>query len=86
MSKVGLEIKRKIDENNKLIESLVTPNIFTLNNTVAELLKENEKIEITTSTGRKEVVETGKPQGRGAAGKKVIYLKANETITEVHSV
>lgn len=42
MSKVGLEIKKKIDENNKLIESLVTPNIFTLNNTVAELLKENE--------------------------------------------
>ena len=39
MLKVGLEIKRKIDENNKLIESLVTPNIFTLNNTVAELLK-----------------------------------------------
>lgn len=42
MSKVGLEIKRKIDENNKLIESLISPNIFTLNNTVAELLKENE--------------------------------------------
>lgn len=42
MSKVGLEIKKKIDENNKLIESLISPNIFTLNNTVAELLKENE--------------------------------------------
>ena len=51
-----------------------------------KLLKENEKIEITTSAGRKEVVEVGKPQGRGAAGKKVIYLKTNETITEVHSV
>ena len=42
MSQLGLDIKKKIDDNNKLIESLVTPNVFTLNNTVAELLKENE--------------------------------------------
>lgn len=51
-----------------------------------KLLHENEKIEITTSTGRKEIVEPGKPQGRGSAGKKIITLKGDETITEVHSV
>lgn len=51
-----------------------------------KLLKEGEKIEITTSAGRKETIDPGKPQGRGAAGKKVIYLKKDETITEVHSV
>lgn len=51
-----------------------------------KLLKEGEKIEITTSAGRKEIVDPGKPQGRGAAGKKVIYLKKDEIITEVHSV
>ena len=51
-----------------------------------KLLNENEKIEITTSTGRKEIIEPGKPQGRGSAGKKVISLKKDETITEVHSV
>lgn len=42
MLQLGLDIKKKIDDNNKLIESLVTPNVFTLNNTVAELLRENE--------------------------------------------
>lgn len=42
MLQLGLDIKKKIDKNNTLIESLVTPNVFTLNNTVAELLKENE--------------------------------------------
>lgn len=51
-----------------------------------KLLKEGEKIEITTSAGRKETIDPGKPQGRGAAGKKLIYLKKDETITEVHSV
>lgn len=40
-----LEIKEKIDQNNKLIESLFTPNVFTLNNTVAALLKENEELQ-----------------------------------------
>ena len=35
-------IKEKIDENNKIIESLMTPNQFTLNNTIAKLLKEND--------------------------------------------
>ena len=41
----GLEIKRKIDENNKIIESLMTPNIFSLNNTIAELLSENRELQ-----------------------------------------
>lgn len=36
------EIKRQIDTNNKIIESMLSPNVFTLNNTVAQLLKENE--------------------------------------------
>ena len=40
-----LEIKKRIDENNKIIESLMTPNVFTLNNTIAELLAENEKLQ-----------------------------------------
>jgi hypothetical protein len=40
-----LEIKRRIEENNKLIESLMTPNVFTLNNTVAELLAENKALQ-----------------------------------------
>ena len=41
----GLEIKTKIDENNKIIESLLTPNQFTLNNTIAKLLEENQKLQ-----------------------------------------
>lgn len=40
-----LEIKKRIEENNKIIESLMTPNIFTLNNTIAELLTENKKLQ-----------------------------------------
>lgn len=50
-----------------------------------KLINSGEKIEITTSAGRTETVVPDKAQGRGAAGKKVIYLKAKETITEVHS-
>lgn len=45
MSKNGLKIKQKIDENNKIIETLLTPNQFTLNNTIAELLKENQQLQ-----------------------------------------
>lgn len=41
----NLEIKQKIDENNSIIEQLVTPNKFTLNNTVAKLLEENKKFQ-----------------------------------------
>lgn len=42
---LGIDIKKKIDENNKIIEALITPNIFTLNNTVSQLLSENEKLQ-----------------------------------------
>ena len=45
MSKKELEIKQRIDENNKIIEALLTPNQFTLNNTVAKLLKENQQLQ-----------------------------------------
>ena len=50
-----------------------------------KLLSEGQKIEIITNQ-RKEVIEPGKPQGRGAGGKKVIGLKKGEEIIEVHSV
>lgn len=41
----GFEIKRKIDCNNQLIEQLLTPNQFTLNNTIAKILEENQKLQ-----------------------------------------
>lgn len=40
MSIAGLEIKKQIDLNNQLIEKALTPNQFTLNNTVAALMTE----------------------------------------------
>lgn len=45
MSKLGLEIKEQIDRNNGLIEKFLTPNQFTLNNTVSQLLGENAKLQ-----------------------------------------
>lgn len=39
----GFDVKRKIDANNALIEKLMTPNQYTLNNTIRDLLKENEE-------------------------------------------
>ena len=50
-----------------------------------KLLDTGHKIEITTNK-RTETIVPGKPQGRGSAGKKVIGLKKDEFITEVHSV
>lgn len=41
----NLEIKKKIDSNNKLIEELLSPNQFTLNNTIANILKENKELQ-----------------------------------------
>lgn len=41
----NLEIKNKIDINNKVIQSLLTPSEFTLNNTVRDLLAENELLQ-----------------------------------------
>ena len=40
-----LEINKEINENNRLIESLMQPNIFTLNNSVATLLKRNQELQ-----------------------------------------
>lgn len=39
------EIREKIDNNNRIIESMLRPNFFTLNNIVADLLKENESLQ-----------------------------------------
>ena len=50
-----------------------------------KLLNKDQKIEITTES-RTEVITPSKPQGRGAAGKKIIWLKKGESITEVHSI
>lgn len=50
-----------------------------------KLLSDGQKIEITTNN-RKEVINPGKPLGRGSAGKKIIGLKKGEEITEVHSI
>lgn len=41
----GLEIRQKIDENNKIIENILAPNQFTLNNTISKLLKENRQLQ-----------------------------------------
>ena len=42
---LGKDIKMQIDYNNQMIESLLSPNKFTLNNTVARLLKENDELQ-----------------------------------------
>lgn len=41
----NLEIKQKIDNNNSLIEQILSPNRFTLNTVVAELLAENRRLQ-----------------------------------------
>jgi hypothetical protein len=41
----NLEIKQKIDENNKIIETLLNPNMFTLNNVIKDLLIENGELQ-----------------------------------------
>lgn len=41
----NLEIKKKIDLNNGIIEKLLNPNQFTLNNTIKDLLKENDELQ-----------------------------------------
>lgn len=40
------EIKDKIDFNNQLIESLLKPDFFVLNQQVFSLLKENEALRL----------------------------------------
>ena len=39
------EIKRKIDENNKVIQEITSSNLFVLNNAVAKLLAENRELQ-----------------------------------------
>jgi hypothetical protein len=41
----NLEIKEAIDRNNKLIESLLNPSMFTLNNSIRDLLAENAELQ-----------------------------------------
>jgi hypothetical protein len=41
----NLEIKQKIDTNNHTIEMLLSPSEFTLNNTIRDLLKENDELQ-----------------------------------------
>ena len=41
----NLEIKEKIDANNKLIETLLNPGTFALNNTIKDLLIENDTLQ-----------------------------------------
>lgn len=41
----NLQIKEKIDSNNAIIANILSPNIFTLNSTVANLLEENRKLQ-----------------------------------------
>lgn len=40
----NLEIKQKIDLNNQIIRDLCSPNQFTLNNAISDLIKENMKL------------------------------------------
>lgn len=41
----GPEIRNRIDYNNKVIGELMTPNFFTLNNAIADLLTENRQLQ-----------------------------------------
>ena len=41
----NLEIKEKIDINNKIIETILSPSEFTLNNTVRDLIAENAELQ-----------------------------------------
>lgn len=40
-----MKIRRKIDENNKIIRESFSPNQFTLNNIIANLLAENRELQ-----------------------------------------
>lgn len=39
------EIRIKIDKNNALMEKVLRPNTFTLNNIVSDCLEENRKLQ-----------------------------------------
>lgn len=40
-----LQIKERIDANNRVMEALLNPSVFTLNNTIKDLLLENEELQ-----------------------------------------
>ena len=39
------EIAKKIRQNNDLIQNLLSPNIFTLNNSISNLIRENQELQ-----------------------------------------
>lgn len=41
----NLEIHEKIEANNRIIQSLLDPSSFVLNNTIKDLLKKNEELQ-----------------------------------------
>ena len=41
----GLEIKKRIDENNKKLSTLVRPNEWNLNHQVYRIMRENEELQ-----------------------------------------
>lgn len=41
----NLQIKEEIDKNNKIIEELLNPSQFTLNNAVRDLLARNAELQ-----------------------------------------
>ena len=40
-----MEIHERIKNNNKIIQDMFNPNQFVLNNTIKDLLKENESLQ-----------------------------------------
>lgn len=41
---LGNNIKNLIEKNNETIRAILDPNVFTLNNTVKELLQQNAEL------------------------------------------
>ena len=41
----GVEIRAAIDANNKMIQDIMSPNTFILNNVIRDLLNENHKLQ-----------------------------------------
>lgn len=41
----NIEIRQKIDLNNKMMKDLMSPDAFTLNNVVADLIAENRELQ-----------------------------------------
>ena len=40
-----IEIRQKIDSNNKIIKQIMNPSSFVLNNSISDLLEENRKLQ-----------------------------------------